>query len=95
MEKITYKEIIEEFLELDVFGTKAEARRTADAFLDIIISKLEAGNSVALSQEFGTFTISEQAARSGEMNGVKYSTPAKNVVKFKPSSKLKSRVAGN
>jgi len=94
---MTKQELIEQFAEFDVFDSKAEAKRTFDGLIDIIKGELIAGNNVALGTDFGTFKVSEQAAKSGQVPGKPgqtYSTPAKNVVKFKVSSPLKSAVAG-
>ncbi len=94
---MTKQELIGQFAELDIFESKAEAKRTFDGLFDIIKRELIAGNEVAIGQDFGVFKISEQAAKTGTVPGKPgqtYNSPAKNVVKFKPSSPLKSAIAG-
>jgi len=94
---MTKQDLIGQFAELDIFESKAEAKRTFDGLFDIIRRELIAGNEVAVGQDFGVFKITEQAAKSGNVPGKPgqtYNTPAKNVVKFKVSSPLKTAIAG-
>jgi len=90
---LTRKQLIEKFAELDTFETKKAATETLDYLLEIITDEVKGGGEVALGQHFGTFKATTQAARSGEMNGVAYSTPAKQVIKFAASSRLKTLIA--
>ena len=89
-------ELINRIAELDIFTSKAEAGRTFTDIINIIKQELIAGNEVIIGQDFGTFKIAQQAAKTGVIPGQPgktYSSPAKSVVKFKPSSQLKAAVA--
>ena len=95
MEKFTKIQLVEEISLYATIESKAEAGRILDHIKNIIKRELLAGNDVALGTDFGEFHTATQAARSGEVNGVPYSTPAKQVVKFSVSAPLKALVAGN
>jgi len=88
-------ELIIRLAELDDIESKAAATRIYDTLVDTIVAELKAGNSVELGQKLGTFKIAQQAAKTGTVPGTDktYSTPAKNVVKFRPSAGLKREVA--
>jgi nucleoid DNA-binding protein len=94
---MTRKELIKDLaLHQDIAGnTEAAAERVLDFLLETVTTEVSKGNEVYLGQKFGGFSPAIQAARSGVANGVEYSTPAKQVIKFKPSAKLKETVAGN
>jgi len=92
---MTKKELLTEFSLFEDFESQAQAGRVYDHLINIISAQLTAGNSVALGQNFGDLRISTQAPRSGEINGVSYSTPSKPVAKFRPSASFKEAVAGN
>lgn len=69
--------------------SKADAKKALDAFVSTVINAVKGGDKVALVG-FGTFAISERAARSGVNPATRkpIEIPAKKVVKFKPGSEL-------
>ena len=73
--------------------TKAVATATLNATLDAITESLSKEETVALAG-FGTFAISEQAARKGRnpRTGEEIDLPAVKLAKFRPSQKLKDSV---
>lgn len=78
-----------------VGGTKAGASRVLDLIIGTINSELAQGNSVDVSG-LCKFTVATQAAKHGTVPGSNpprlYSSPAKRVVKIKPSKALRDRV---
>ena len=70
--------------------TKADAERVLSSVLGGIGDALKNGDSVALVG-FGTFSVSERAARKGRnpQTGEAIQIPAKKAVKFKPGKSLK------
>ncbi len=72
-------------------SSKAEAGRIVELIISTIKSELQAGNSVDISG-LCKFTVAKQAERSGTVNGVDYVSPAKNVVRIKPSKPLSDSV---
>ncbi|AMK10882.1 HU family DNA-binding protein [Pseudodesulfovibrio indicus] len=73
--------------------TKAHAERVVEAILGTIKEGLSGGDKVTL-RGFGTFKVEQRAARVGRNPkiGTEITIPAKNVVKFKPSTELKDWV---
>lgn len=73
--------------------TKAAAKKALDSFLGNIEGTLKEGNRVSLVG-FGTWSVSERAAREGRnpRTGKKIPIPAKNVVKFKAGTGLQDSV---
>ncbi|MFZ4463253.1 MAG: HU family DNA-binding protein [Bacteroidales bacterium] len=69
--------------------TKADAKRALDAFIDATTKSLKAGDRVALVG-FGSFSVSERAARKGRnpQTGKEIKISAKKVVKFKAGTEL-------
>ena len=69
--------------------TKADASKALNAFIAAVTAALKEGDKVALVG-FGTFGISERAARKGvnPSNGQAIEIPAKKVVRFKPGTEL-------
>ena len=69
--------------------TKADAKRALDAFIGATTNTLKSGDKVALVG-FGSFSISERAARTGRnpKTGAKINIPSKKVVKFKAGADL-------
>ena len=69
--------------------TKADAKKGLDAFLASVSEEVKKGSKVALVG-FGTFFVSERAARKGVNPQTKKTidTPAKKSVKFKAGSEL-------
>lgn len=74
---------------LDCGLSKAAAEQALNSIMDAISEAVSAGDKVTLVG-FGTFAVSERAAREGRnpQTGKKISIPAKKVVKFKAGSKL-------
>ncbi len=70
--------------------TKADAERVLNSMLEGIGDALKNDGSVTLVG-FGTFSVSERAARKGRnpQTGEEMHIPAKKVVKFKPGKSLK------
>ena len=93
---MTRHEIIDQLALHNRLGTKAAATEVLDELITMITAALVKGDEVYLGQSFGGFKVATQAARSGTnaLTGKPFSTPAKSVVKFKPSAALKSTVAG-
>lgn len=74
--------------------TKADSERAINAFTDSITEGLKAGGSIQL-KGFGTFSVSERAARTGINPSTKepIQIPAKTVAKFKPGKDLADAVS--
>jgi DNA-binding protein HU-beta len=72
------------------FDTKAAAGKALEAVLETIRDSLAAGETVTLTG-FGSFKVSERAARTGRnpQTGAPIKIPAKRVVKFSTSKGLK------
>ena len=73
--------------------SKADAKKALDAFVSSVTNAMKAGDKVALVG-FGTFSVSERAARTGINPATKQeiAIPAKKVVKFKPGAELSEAV---
>ena len=69
--------------------SKADAKKAVDAFVDAVTEELKAGGKVALLG-FGTFSVSEKAARTGINPRTKETIEiaARKVAKFKPGAEL-------
>ncbi len=69
--------------------TQGQAKAAVDAMMDAIADALKAEDKVALLG-FGTFSVSERAAREGfnPITKEKITIEAKKVVKFKPGAQL-------
>jgi DNA-binding protein HU-beta len=69
--------------------SKAMAEQALNSIMDAISEAVSAGDKVTLIG-FGTFSVSERAAREGRnpQTGKKINIPAKKIVKFKAGSKL-------
>ena len=68
---------------------KAVAKNALDAFIAAVTKAMREGDKVSLVG-FGTFSVSERAARIGINPATKATIeiPAKKVVKFKPGAEL-------
>jgi len=88
-----YNELIDELALSTDLESKAGAKRVVELLKEIITNQLKAGNSVELGQNFGKFEPINQPERTGESFGKSFTTPAKTVVKFRPSSPLKRTIA--
>ena len=75
--------------------SKASAARAVDATIAAISNSLKAGNKVTLVG-FGTFDVSERAARTGRnpRTGATLKIKAAKVPKFRAGKTLKDAVAG-
>ena len=73
--------------------TKADATRAIDATFEAITEALANGDKITLVG-FGTFSVSERAAREGRnpRTGETVSIAARNAVSFKAGSALKEAV---
>ena len=73
--------------------TKADAKRSLEAFLEATTDALGKGDKLALVG-FGSFSVSERAARTGHnpQTGKEIQIAAKKVVKFKAGSELADKV---
>jgi len=73
--------------------SKADAKKALDGFIESTTKALKKGDRVALVG-FGSFSVSQRAARKGRnpQTGKEIKIKAKNVVKFKAGSELASKV---
>lgn len=73
--------------------SKAQAGAALNSVLDAITGSLKAGGKVTLVG-FGTFSVSERAARTGRnpRTGKEIKITAKKVVRFKPGKELAGNV---
>jgi len=73
--------------------TKADAKKALDAFIKTTSNALQGGDRLSLVG-FGSFSISNRAARTGRnpKTGAEMQIPAKKVVKFKAGSELAESV---
>lgn len=73
--------------------SKSDAEKALKAFTDAITDALKAGEKVALVG-FGTFSVGERAARTGQnpQTGEKIEIPAAKSPKFKAGKALKDSV---
>jgi len=73
--------------------TKSQAGEALDAFMDSTSAALTGGEKLILVG-FGTFSVSERAARTGRnpRTGKEIAIAAKKVVKFKAGSGLSEKV---
>ena len=69
--------------------TKADAKKSLDAFIGATTKALKKGDRVALVG-FGSFSVSKRESRKGRnpQSGKEITIPAKKVVKFKPGAEL-------
>ena len=69
--------------------TKADAAKELNAFLEVVTDALKRGEKVTLVG-FGTFSVTERAARMGinPTNKQPIEIPAKKAVKFKAGTEL-------
>lgn len=73
--------------------SKADAKKALDAFINTTTQALKKDDRVALVG-FGSFSVSERAARKGRnpQTGKEINIKAKKVVKFKPGAELAEKV---
>lgn len=74
--------------------SKADAKKALDAFVAATTDSLKGGDRVALIG-FGSFSVSERAARTGRnpQTGKEIQIAAKKVVKFKAGAELADAVS--
>lgn len=75
--------------------TKSQANDTLDAFTSGVVSTLKKGDTVTLVG-FGTFSVSQRAARNGRnpQTGATIKIKAAKVPKFKAGKDFKDKIAG-
>lgn len=73
--------------------SKADAEKALKAFMDAVTEALKAGDKVSLVG-FGTFSVGERAARSGQnpQTGAKIDIAASKSPKFKAGKALKDSI---
>lgn len=73
--------------------SKTDAKKALDAFISTVTHTLKSGDKISLVG-FGTFAVSERAARTGINPSTKkaITIPAKKVAKFKPGAELANAV---
>ena len=73
--------------------SKKDAEKVLKAFTDVVTDELKKGEKVQLVG-FGTFEVSERAAREGRnpVNGKPIKIPASKAPKFKPGKAFKDTV---
>ena len=69
--------------------SKTDSKKALDAFMSSVSKALKGGDKVSLIG-FGTFSVSERAARTGINPATKaaITIPAKKAAKFKPGAEL-------
>ena len=75
--------------------TKSQANEALDSFTGSIVSTLKKGDRVTLVG-FGTFSVSNRAARNGRnpQTGATIKIKAKKVPKFKAGKEFSAKIAG-
>lgn len=75
--------------------TKTQANEALDSFTDGIVSTLKKGDSVTLVG-FGTFSVSQRAARNGRnpQTGETIKIKARKSPKFKAGKNFSDKIAG-
>lgn len=76
-----------------VGGTKADAEKAVDVFVDSITKSLKKGDEVSIAG-LGIFSVKARAARSARnpRTGETVQVPAMKVPKFRPAKALKDTV---
>lgn len=71
--------------------SKVDSKKALDAFIDVVADEVKGGGKVALVG-FGTFSVTQKAARKGINPRTKavINIPAKKSVKFKAGAELNS-----
>lgn len=90
---MTKAELIAKIQEKAGLESKATAGKALDALIDSIQEALADGESIALVG-FGTFKVTERAARTGRnpQTGAEIQIPASKIVKFTVGKTLKEAV---
>ncbi len=86
------KELIEAVHEI-LGGTKADAERAVEAFIDTVVKSLKKGKQVSIAG-FGIFEVKKRKARTGRnpLTGETIKIPAKKVPSFRAAKALKDAV---
>ena len=86
-------QLIERIAE-DAGITKKQANHSLNSFTDAIVSNLKKGNNVTLAG-FGTFSVSNHAARNGRnpQTGAIIKIKARKLPKFKTSKDFFAKIA--
>ncbi|MDH6304966.1 DNA-binding protein HU-beta [Parabacteroides sp. PF5-5] len=73
--------------------SKVDAKKAVDAFIETVSDEMKKGEKIALLG-FGSFSVSEKAARKGVNPKTKQpiNIPARKAVKFKAGSELSNLV---
>ena len=76
--------------------SKKESAKMVEALFEIIKESLEGGEDVMISG-FGKFSVRDRGERRGRnpLTGDPIRLPAKRVVTFKSSGKLREKISGN
>ena len=71
--------------------SKVDSKKALEAFIESVTAEVKAGGKVALVG-FGTFSVSQKAARKGinPRTKAEIKIPAKKTAKFKPGADLAS-----
>ncbi len=88
----TKKELIDR-IAADSNLSRADVKRTIQAFLDEVIEELDKGNRLEF-RDFGVFEIRQRAARRAQNPKTleQVEVPARRTVKFKPGRLMKVKV---
>jgi integration host factor subunit alpha len=91
---LTKRKIVDRITD-EIGSTLAESTETTETLLEIIKSSLESGEDVLVSG-FGKFCVKEKKERKGRnpATGEDLMLPARKVVTFKWSGRLRDRVNG-
>lgn len=75
--------------------SKAQANEALDSFTSAVVASLKKGDTVTLVG-FGTFSVSQRAARTGRnpQTGEALKIKASKVPKFKPGKDFKDKIGG-
>jgi len=75
--------------------TKAQANEALDSFTSTVVATLKKGNKVTLVG-FGTFSVSERAARNGRnpQTGAVIKIKARKVTRFKAGKEFSTKIGG-
>ena len=89
----TVKEFINDLLAEKAELSKKDSEKALKAFIDVVSEELQKGEKIQLVG-FGTFEVSERAARTGKnpQTGAEIKIPASKAPKFKAGKALKDAV---
>ncbi len=90
---MTKAELVQKVAAKAGMSSKAQAESALDATIAVITEALKGGDSVTFTG-FGSFKVSERAARKGRnpRTGAEMDIPAGKAVKFTPGKALKEAV---